>query len=98
MKALAILPKYRAISFRGWPFFVPGWFYLSEEIMALTKADFEILDLFNEMSDIQKEQFTEMTRLVGSRGDGGEILSRLLAQGIGGPDTFEVALEVLRRT
>ena len=33
--------------------------------MALTKADCEILDRFNEMSDVQKEQFTEMTRLVG---------------------------------
>ena len=66
--------------------------------MVLTKADCRILDLFNEMSDIQKEQFTEMTRLVGSRDDGGEILSRLLAQGIGGPDAFEVALEALRQT
>ena len=26
MKALATLPKYRAISFRGWPFFVPAGF------------------------------------------------------------------------
>ena len=66
--------------------------------MALTKAHCEMLDFFNEMSDIQKEQFTEMTRLVGSRSDGGQILSHLLAQGIERPDSSEVALEALRQT
>ena len=31
MMALDMLPKYRAISFRGWPFFVPAGFFKPRE-------------------------------------------------------------------
>ena len=62
MMALATLPKYRAISFRGWPFFVPGLLVSStQEGDTMTNLDVRKQD---ELNDCLSDSITVANLLV----------------------------------